>query len=92
MFPIKTPAASIGSPVQGKIEYQNQCAGCHDGAAAGPLLKGIFTRKKMKDKKHTPLTDASIRGRITGGGEGMPPFVSLKTKQVDDLIAHLKTL
>jgi hypothetical protein len=46
----------------------------------------------MKDKKQTPLTEATIRARITGGGVGMPPFVSLKTKQVDDLIAYLKTL
>jgi mono/diheme cytochrome c family protein len=90
--PKKSTSSPTGDAALGKIEYQTQCAGCHDGAAAGPLLTGMYKRKTMKDKKRTPVTDASVRHRITAGGEGMPPFVSLKTKQLDNLIAYLKTL
>jgi len=83
-------AAAAGDPAKGKAEFQ-QCASCHDGGLAGPVLKGLFQRKKLADKK-TPVSVENVRKRIIGGGEGMPPFVSLKPKQVDDLIAYLQTL
>ena len=82
---------AAGNAVHGKIEFQ-QCSSCHVGGVAGPVLTGLFKRKSMRDKKRTPLTVDSVRQRIVSGGDGMPPFVSLKPKQVDDLIAYLKTL
>jgi len=85
-----TTPGPAGDAAKGKVEFQ-QCSSCHDGGLAGPVLKGLFSRKKLADKK-TPVTVESVRKRITGGGEGMPPFVSLKPKQVDDLIAYLQTL
>ena len=88
----KSAAVIAGNATQGKSEYQMMCAGCHDAGAAGPVLKGLFKHKMLHDKKRTPCSEKTVRGRITGGGEGMPPFVSLKTKQLDDLIAYLKTL
>jgi mono/diheme cytochrome c family protein len=84
------PKAAIGNAVQGKAEYA-QCSSCHQGGVAGPKLEGLFRRKRMADKK-TPLSEANVRLRITQGGDGMPPFRSLSKKQVDDLIAYLKTI
>jgi cytochrome c2 len=79
-----------GDPGRGKLAYQ-QCASCHDKGLVGPNLKGLFRRKTMVDRK-TPMTVANVRHRILFGGDTMPPFGSLTTKQLDDLIAYLGTL
>ena len=83
-------AVAAGNTAQGKKEFQ-QCAFCHDNGAAGPNLKALFKHKTLADKK-TPVTIETVRKRIVEGGTGMPPFTSLNTKQLDDLIAYLKTL
>jgi cytochrome c len=82
-----------GDP-KGKEIFQ-QCNGCHsvetgDGKA-GPSLKGIFKRDKLRNGK--PSTEKNVRERIEKGGNGMPSFERiLSEKETDRLIAYLKQL
>jgi cytochrome c len=92
-------AALSGNPSRagdprGKEIYQ-QCNGCHsvetgDGKA-GPSLKGIFKRDKLRNGKSA--TERNVRERIEKGGNGMPSFAGiLSEKETDRLIAYLKQL
>jgi len=72
-----------------------QCSGCHSEKAGesneGPSLKGLFKKRNLLNGK--PATEQYIRLRITNGGDGMPPFQQiLSAKEIDQVIAYLKTL
>ena len=75
----------------GKGLYLQKCALCHSPKyqkpktvpPVGPLLEGVL-------KKNKELT---VRGIIQKGGPDMPGFqYGLDAKQLDDLMAYLKTL
>jgi mono/diheme cytochrome c family protein len=54
-------------------------------------MKGLYKRAKMFDDR--PVTDANVRDLILKGGGKMVGFEdTLEPKQVDALIAYLKTL
>jgi len=80
-----------GDP-RGKEIFQ-QCSGCHgvETGEAGPSLKGIFKRNKLRNGK--PATEKNVREKIEDGGNGMPSFAGiLSEKETDRLIAYLKQL
>jgi cytochrome c len=79
---------------QGKEVFQ-QCAGCHPivgkQAGAGPNLKGLYKKPRLKSGVKT--NDASIRGIIEQGGNGMPGYAEILTKEErSNLLAYLKTI
>jgi cytochrome c len=79
---------------RGKEIFQ-QCSGCHGVESgegkAGPALKGIFKREKLRNGKSA--TEKNVRERIENGGNGMPSFAGiLSEKETDRLIAYLKQL
>ena len=81
-------AAGQGDAAKGKAVFQ-QCGVCHRADSAekkiGPGLKGLFKKAK--------LTDASIRAKVEGGGNGMPAYKDMLTDgEKNNLIAYLKTL
>jgi mono/diheme cytochrome c family protein len=54
-------------------------------------LKGLFKKRNLLNGK--PATEQYVRLRITNGGDGMPPFQQiLSAKEIDQVIAYLKTL
>jgi|HubBroStandDraft_1064217.scaffolds.fasta_scaffold728687_2 cytochrome c len=72
-----------------------QCSGCHSAETSerkvGPSLKGLF--KKSVLLNGLPANEHGIRLRIQNGGDGMPSYGRiLSTKELDRLIAYLKTL
>ena len=83
--------------IRGEGIFMQRCAVCHiaksptrKSAAAipgfGPSLNGL-----MKDAK--PMKPSEVRKIILKGGPKMPGFeYGLETREVDDLIAYLKTL
>jgi cytochrome c len=76
-------------------EVFGQCSGCHSAETgekkAGPSLKGLFQRSKLRNGK--AVTESNIRSRIDQGGDGMPAFSDqLSDKEKIDLISYLKTL
>jgi len=74
---------------RGKVLFQQHCAGCHNKQPGDtnpfgpPNLHGIF--------QHRVLTPAQARNIIRHGKGSMPPFRSLTDRQIDRLIAYLKT-
>ena len=86
----KTADASSGQGI-----YKNNCAVCHfadkTDKRIGPGLKGLFKKDKMFDDR--PVNEENVRDLILNGGGKMIPFKEkLDSKQVDDLMAYLKTL
>jgi mono/diheme cytochrome c family protein len=72
-----------------------QCSGCHSAETSerkvGPSLKGLFQRRVLRNG--LPANERSIRLRIRNGGDGMPPYDRiLSSKELDRLVAYLKTL
>jgi cytochrome c len=84
-----------GDAAKGKEVFDAQCAVCHDAASTekktGPGLKGLFQKAKLSDGKK--VTEANVRARINAGGNGMPAFEEMISKEeMNDLIAFLKTI
>jgi cytochrome c2 len=89
-----THAAQNGNAEKGKEVFE-QCSVCHnadsDEKKMGPALKGLFKKEKMQNGKKP--TEDNVRALINEGGNGMPAYEELLSKEErDDLIAYLKTL
>lgn len=101
-LPAQTKPAAAPSGVQKPDEQQRQgeglflqrCSLCHlprklkfgSPAVIGPILSGQF-------KDATPDQMKVLRNFILKGGPDMPGFqYGLEPKEVDDLVAYLKTL
>jgi cytochrome c len=87
-------AAQAGKADKGKEVFE-QCSVCHnadsDEKKMGPGLKGLFKKEKMQNGKKP--TEENVRGLINQGGNGMPAYEELLSKEErDDLMAYLKTL
>jgi mono/diheme cytochrome c family protein len=96
-----TPATAPSSPAKlseqetrGEGLFRQRCSLCHlsrilkfgSPAVIGPNLSGLF-------KEAGPDKQKLLRGSILKGGPDMPGFqYGLEPKEVDDLIAFLKTL
>jgi len=88
----KQPAA--GDAAKGKDVFE-QCSVCHnadtDEKKIGPSLKGLFKREKLVNGKK--VTEDNVREVINNGGNGMPSYADMLSKEdKDNVIAYLKTL
>ena len=86
--------AADGDAKKGQSVFDN-CSVCHNSDSTetkiGPGLKGLFKREKLVNGK--PVNDANVKGLITEGSGGMPPFGdALSAQDKDDVVAFLKTL
>jgi cytochrome c len=80
---------------RGKMLFQRNCAICHFSASEakkiGPGLKGLTARGSYRNGRK--VDDASLRHWIEHGGRNMEGFAGrLKSDEVRDLIAYVKTL
>lgn len=88
-------AAPPGSATDGKAVYDKSCRGCH-----GPTGQGNPNMAKMLKAEIKALGSADVQGKsdddlkkvITQGSGKMKPIAGLSTKQVDDLVAYIRTL
>jgi mono/diheme cytochrome c family protein len=89
-----SPAKLNEQETRGENLFRQRCSLCHlprklkfgSPAVVGPDLTGLF-------KEASPEKMKLLRGSILKGGPGMPGFqYGLEPKEVDDLIAYLKTL
>ena len=93
--PAPTSAAKLSEQeTRGENLFRQRCSLCHlprklkfgSPAVIGPDLTGLF-REASPDKMKL------LKGSILKGGPDMPGFqYGLEPKEVDDLIAYLKTL
>lgn len=77
-------------------EVFEQCGVCHnadsDEKKMGPGLKGLFKKATLADGK-TKVTDKSVQAKVDQGGNGMPPYEEMLSKdEKANLLAFLKTL
>ncbi|HEX6545726.1 MAG TPA: c-type cytochrome [Bryobacteraceae bacterium] len=87
-------AAAAGDAAKGKEVFE-QCSVCHNADTTekkiGPSLKGLFKMDKLVNGKK--VTEANVREFIDNGGNGMPAYADMLSKEdKDNLIAYLKTL
>lgn len=90
-----------GDAAAGKKLYKAHCALCHFADAAivkvGPGMKGLFQMKKLS-LSGLPATEENIRKRVAEGNPDpqkplMPAYREIFTaREMDDLVAYLKTL
>ncbi|MDQ1472730.1 MAG: cytochrome c [Bryobacterales bacterium] len=76
-------------------ELFRSCQGCHNTASderrMGPSLRSFFGKVTLRNGKHAD--DENVREIILEGFNGMPSFrYSLRTAEIDDLMAYLHTL
>lgn len=77
-------------------EVFEQCSVCHnadsDEKKMGPGLKGLFKKATLADGK-TKVTEKSVQTKIDQGGNGMPGYEEMLSKdEKANLVAYLKTL
>lgn len=94
--PAQAAPQSGADPVAGKQIYKSKCAICHfDTSTAervGPGMKGLFQAEKLARSGLAP-SEENLRKLILEGSGTMQPFRGVLTRrQLDDLLAYLKTL
>ncbi len=94
LISLPSAAAQNGNAEKGKEVFE-QCSVCHnadsDEKKMGPGLKGLFKKEKMQNGKKP--TEENVRGLINAGGNGMPAYEELLSKEeLGDLLAYLKTI
>jgi len=93
----KTHIAKASEPniKQGSQLFKNLCAACHSigdkNEKTGPDLKDLFKKDKLPSSER-PATEESVRSQLKTPFLTMPSFKDLSEKELQDLIAYLKTL
>lgn len=87
---------SNGAAKRGEVQFNETCRQCHpvktETGGIGPGLKGLFKKKELP-ATNRPVTDENVKRQIRQGGAEMPGYGSkYSAKQIDDLVAYLKTL
>ena len=105
--PIKAiPGAAVVDPTiqeGAKLFLSQGCAACHQAGSAqlGPNLQGIFgSIQILANESKITVDEAYLRRSIQqpvleivkGYPPAMPPFAHLTEKQIDQLVAYLKSL
>ncbi len=83
-----------GNAAKGQTLFA-QCAGCHntetDEKKVGPSLKKLFKHSRLHNGK--AVSEANVRTQLSNGSKGMPAFGDdLPEREIDDILAYLKTL
>jgi len=82
----------IGSVVNGRIVYEDFCAGCHqaDGKGMNGMLGADFTDKERMKKSNDELLK-SIKSGFKGKNGVMPPWEgTLSDKQMKDVLQYIR--
>lgn len=87
---------AIAAAQDGKALFEKKCAFCHatttDERKLGPSLKGL-KNGILPDAIARPATRENILQKVNDGGNGMPVFRDLLTKEEKDaIVAYAMTL
>jgi mono/diheme cytochrome c family protein len=96
--PTPKSGASVNNPatvISGQKIYAKQCEICHFATSKakkiGPGLANIYPSGKFSNGKK--VDDAAMHVWIESGGKDMPGFKeTLKSNEIRDLVAYLRTL
>ena len=86
--------AWAGAP-EGKEVYMKACKSCHGPEGQGnPTIAKVMKveMKPLSSKEIQEKSDADLKAVITKGSGKMKPVASVSGKQVDDVVAFIRTL
>ena len=95
LFILGVPLLAAGDVQAGKAVYDSKCKICHGAEGEGnpaiaKTLKVEF--KPLGSKAIQAKTDAEFKKQITAGGGKMQPVKGLSDKQIQDVIAFIRSL
>ena len=89
------PPPVSGNAENGKAIFDNRCSFCHyadrEESQSGPGLKGLFEKDRLPHSGR-PSTVDNVRSQILKPVLSMPPFADFSDKELNDLLAYLRTL
>lgn len=86
---------AFAGATEGKEVYDKACKGCHGATGQGNPGLAKMMKVEMKalgSKEVQAKSDADLKKIITQGTGKMKPVASVAGKQVDDVIAFVRTL
>ena len=86
---------AIAGPTEGKAVYDKSCKTCHGAEGQGNPGLAKMMKVEMKalgSKEIQAKSDEDLKNVITKGSGKMKPVPGLSGKQVDDVIAFVRTL
>ena len=86
---------AFAGATEGKEVYDKSCKGCHGATGQGNPGLAKMMKVEMKalgSKEVQAKSDADLKKIITQGTGKMKPVASVAGKQVDDVIAFVRTL
>ena len=95
LFTLGLPLLAAGDVQAGKAVYDSKCKICHGAEGEGnpavaKTLKVEF--KPLGSKEVQAKSDGEFKKQITEGGGKMPPVKGLSDKQIQDVIAFIRSL
>jgi len=86
---------AIAGPTEGKEVYDSKCKNCHGASGQGNPGLAKMMKVEMRplgSKEVQAQSDADLKKIVTDGKGKMKPVAGLSAKQVDDVVAFLRTL
>ena len=86
---------AIAGPTEGKEVYGTKCKTCHgDSGQGNPGLAKMMKveLRPLGSKEVQAQSDADLKKIVTEGKGKMKPVTGLTAKQVDDVVAFVRTL
>ena len=86
---------AFAGATEGKEVYDKSCKGCHGATGQGNPGLAKMMKVEMKplgSKEVQDKSDADLKKIITQGTGKMKPVASVTGKQIDDVIAFVRTL
>lgn len=95
LLALAATSAFAANAAAGKAVYDRACKACHgaDGTANPAVAKMMHVEiKDLKSPDVQSMSDADIKKIITDGKGKMSPVKSVTGKQLDDVVAYVKSL
>lgn len=85
----------IAGPTEGKVVYDKSCKSCHGAEGQGNPGIAKMMKVEMKalgSKEVQAKSDDDLKKVVAQGSGKMKPVTSVSGKQVDDVVAFIRTL
>ncbi len=86
---------AIAGPTEGKEVYDSKCKACHGATGQGNPGLAKMLKVEMRplgSKDVQAASDADLKKIVAEGKGKMKPISGLSAKQVDDVVAFVRTL